>query len=315
MFVMACAQLGCKKSETSESLPLNGAIAATNAQLVAYKNTPHQLSVGFYRTWRDRTVSGNANDPIMSELPDSLDIAIVFTAYTPGNSPYWTALKNEYIPALHAKGTKVIYTGSIGLLEGATSDSAGYAATAQAILARVAEYNFDGFDIDIERQVTGTELQDLAGVYHELSKYLGPKSGTSKLLTFDTNQSGTNNLFRQINTELNYVFLQAYGRNVSSLQTTWATFAPYIRADQFLIGFSFYEENGYPSNYWNDVTYPQNGTGRAYDYARWQPTGSRKGGVFSYAIDRDAPLSSFNDNNIITPNFRVTNDLIKVMNP
>lgn len=69
------------------------------------------------------------------------------------------------------------------------------------------------------------------------------------------------------------------------------------------------------ANYWNDVRYPQNGTGRAYDYARWQPATGKKGGIFSYAIERDAPLTSSNDNTLRAPNFRVTKDLIKIMNP
>jgi hypothetical protein len=152
-------------------------------------------------------------------------------------------------------------------------------------------------------------------VYNALSAYLGPKSGTGKLLTFDTNQSGSNSLFKLVYTDISYVFLQAYGRGTSGMQSTWSTFSPYISSTQFVIGFSFYEENGYPSNYWDDVIYPENGTGRAYDYARWEPSTGKKGGTFGYAIDRDAPLTSQHDNTIRTPNFKVTNDLIKIMNP
>lgn len=177
------------------------------------------------------------------------------------------------------------------------------------------KYGLDGYDIDIESNPSGTTLTDMAGVYNALSAYLGPKSGTGKLLTFDTNQTGSNSLFQQVYADISYVFLQAYGRGASTLQSTWSTFSSRISSTQFVVGFSFYEENGYPSNYWDDVIYPQNGTGRAYDYARWEPTSGKKGGTFGYAIDRDAPLTSQHDNTIRTPNFRVTNDLIKIMNP
>lgn len=290
--------------------------ATSNADLIAYKNSAHEITAGFFRTWRDRTVSGNANDPIMTDLPDSLDIAIVFTDYTPPSSPYWTALKNTYIPALHAKGTKVLYTGSLAIPAGVTHDAAGYATTAKMIMdSTINKYGLDGYDIDIESNPSGTTLTDMAGVYNALSAYLGPKSGTGKLLTFDTNQTGSNSLFQQVYADISYVFLQAYGRGASTLQSTWSTFSSRISSTQFVVGFSFYEENGYPSNYWDDVIYPQNGTGRAYDYARWEPTSGKKGGTFGYAIDRDAPLTSQHDNTIRTPNFRVTNDLIKIMNP
>ena len=63
------------------------------------------------------------------------------------------------------------------------------------------------------------------------------------------------------------------------------------------------------------MCYPRNGKGRAYDYARWEPVTGEKGGVLSYAIDRDAPLTSSHDNNIVKPDFKVIKDLVKVMDP
>jgi hypothetical protein len=63
------------------------------------------------------------------------------------------------------------------------------------------------------------------------------------------------------------------------------------------------------------MCYPRNGKGRAYDYARWEPVTGEKGGVLSYAIDRDAPLTSSPDNNIVKPDFKVIKDLVKIMDP
>lgn len=284
--------------------------------LIAYKNSDHQISAGYYRTWRDSaTTSGNI--PSMRWLPDSLDMVMVFPNYTPADNPYWNTLKTNYVPYLHKRGTKVIIT--LGDLSSATTtggqDSIGYSSWAQGIYNKwVREYNLDGIDIDVESNPSGATLTKFVAATKALSKYFGPKSGTGKTFVYDTNQNPTN-FFTQTASRYNYVFLQAYGRSSSNLTTVSGLYAPYINMKQFLPGFSFYEENGYPGNYWNDVRYPQNGTGRAYDYARWQPKTGKKGGVFSYAIDRDAPLTSSTDNTLRAPNFRVTKDLIKIMNP
>ncbi|MDN5288783.1 MAG: hypothetical protein JWR38_5057 [Mucilaginibacter sp.] len=320
LLITSCKKDIAGNQQGDKSLSANKSKLSVNSthldSLVAYKVSNHELTMGFYRTWRDRTVSGNANDPIMTELPDSLDVAVVFPNYTPDSSPYWTQLKNVYIPYLHARGTKVIITGGLTIASGVPHNAAGYATTAKRIMDSVVnKYGLDGYDIDIESNPTGSTLTDMTGVYTALSTYLGPKSGTGKLLTFDTNQTGTNNLFRKVYTMVSYVWLQAYGRGASTLQGTWNTFSAYVQPNQFVPGFSFYEENGYPSNYWDDVIYPENGTGRAYDYTRWEPTTGKKGGVFGYAIDRDAPLTSQHDNTIIHPNFKVTKDLIKIKNP
>lgn len=300
-------------SESAMTADATGATAtAALDSLLAYKSRPHEIYAAFYR------LEGPCYGPApfgtnFSQVPDSLDILILF-CFSP-SSPVASQVPG-WINTLHTKGTKVILTGGLDLVAGATHDSVGYAMTAKHIMDSVVnKYGFDGYDIDIESTPSGQALTDMAGVYKALSRYLGPKSGTGKLLTFDTNQSGSNSLFQKVYTMVDYVWLQAYGRGASTLQSTWATFSPYISSTQFVPGFSFYEERGYPSNVWYDVTYPVNGTGRAYDYARWEPTTGKKGGVFSYAIDRDAPLTSSTDNTAYAPTYIVSKQLIQIMNP
>lgn len=318
-FMMMLFGASCTKEQrpadataNSESAKASGAVTETLDSLLAYKSRPHEIYAGFYR------LEGPCYGPApfgtnFSQVPDSLDILILF-CFSP-TSPVASQVPG-WINTLHTKGTKVILTGGLDLVAGATHDSAGYAMTAKHIMDSVVnKYGFDGYDIDIESEPSGQDLTDKAGVYKALSKYLGPKSGTGKLLTFDTNRSGSNSLFQKVYTMVDYVWLQAYGRGASTLQSTWATFAPYIQSSQFVPGFSFYEERGYPSNVWYDVTYPVNGTGRAYDYARWEPTSGKKGGVFSYAIDRDAPLTSSTDNTLYAPTYIVSKQLIQIMNP
>ncbi|WP_161596859.1 EndoS/ChiA family endoglycosidase [Chitinophaga vietnamensis] len=306
-----------KDAQQKEKLSTNKAMTTLSSNpyldsLLAYKSRPHEIYAGFYRI-QGPCYGAAPFGTNFSQVPDSLDVLILFCFSS--TSPIASSVPG-WISALHAKGTKVILTGNLNLVAGATHDTSGYGKTARYIMdSTINKYGFDGYDIDVESTPSGQTLTDMAGVYTALSKYLGPKSGTGKLLTFDTNQSGTNSLFRKVYTMVDYVWLQAYGRGASTLQSTWQTFSPYIKSSQFVPGFSFYEENGYPSNVWYDVTYPVNGTGRAYDYARWEPTGAKKGGVFGYAIDRDAPLTSATDNTLYAPTYIVSKQLIQIMNP
>ena len=313
--ITPAAETGATGETVTTTSALNTAVAAaSNASLITYKNSAHEIYAGFYRV-EGPCYGAGLNGSNFSLVPDSLDVLILFcfSATSPivDSVPRW-------VGSLHAKGTKVIVTGNLNLVAGATHDSAGYAKTAKYIMDSIVNrYGLDGYDIDVESNPTGSTLTDMTGVYKALSKYLGPKSGTGKLLTFDTNQSGSNGLFRNVYSLVSYVWLQAYGRGSGTLQSTWNTFSPYISSSQFVPGFSFYEENGYPGNYWDDVHYPINGlgTGTAYDYARWEPTTPKKGGVFGYAIDRDGPLTSDHDNTLYVPNYIVSRQLIQIMNP
>lgn len=296
----------CKKNP-----PVTGEEVVTTGSLIDYKNSKHQLSVGYYRTWRD-SVTESGNKTSMRRLPDSLDMVMVFPDYTPPENAYWNVLKTNYVPYLHTKGTKVIIT--IGDLNSATTtggqDSTGYAAWAKTMHDKwVTEYNLDGIDIDVESNPTGTTLTKKVAAVKALSKYFGPRSGTGKKFIYDTNQNPTT-FFTSIYKLIDYTFLQAYGRSTSNLTSTFNLYAPYITPDKFLPGFSFYEENG--AN-WGDVLYPDpNLQSRCYNYARWQPTQGTKGGVFSYAIDRDIPSKT---DQIIAADYAVTKRLIKIMNP
>lgn len=253
----------------------------------------------YYRTWRDKYASwpGSENEPEnpalntqrMDDIPAGTDVAFVFNNYVSDDSAFWDVLRDEYVPNLHAQGTKVVRTVDIGvILDAPTADTpAAYTAAADAILQKyVRADGLDGLDIDMERTLTTAQITRVAGVFEALSHHLGPQSGTDDLLIYDTNQPGTHPLTPKVAPYLSYLLVQSYGRSVSSLQTTWNQYAPYIAPCRYLIGFSFYEERG---TNWGDTAEPF-ATSRAAQYAAWQPTGARKGGIFSYAVDRDGKV-------------------------
>jgi len=264
-------------------------MAVSDSALIAYKNSPHQLMVGYYRTWGDSLVSGDPNGPTMTDMPDSVDILCNFTNYTPPSSPYWTALKNKYIPTLHAKGTKIVNTTSLPNTTSDTSytnhyanNSSGYAAWALAQYNSYTAMGYDGIDLDVESNPSGSTLTADKGLVNALSQYFGPKATTGKLLVYDTNQQGSNSLFTAVYTDISYVFFQAYWQQTSYLTSTFNTYASYISPSKFipLVDFEDGSGDGQNSSYvYNPV--------QIYQWASWQPTQGTKGGCGSYGIDNE----------------------------
>ena len=274
--------------------------------ILNYKNSNHQMMAGYFRDWADITVNPTVNKVSYGDLPDCLDIAIAF-----GNTSesFWDTFKNEYIPFLHARGTKCIRSINISKFIDSSypNTTEGYQELAQAIAdERVFQYGADGIDVDIETSYTGENLERVIGVFSHLADIM---HNSNLFIIYDTNQTGNTKLFQAVYSKVDYVFVQSYGRSVSGLQNTFDTFKNYISPQQYFIGFSFYEENG---THWGDVTEPLEDS-RAYAYATWQPKEGTKGGIFSYAIDRDGV--SQGDNTIQSTDYPVTRTLIGVMNP
>lgn len=257
--------------------------SAVTASTAACASPPRMMS--YFRTWRDTASDPSINTTNMAQLPRGVDVAFVFPD---GSEPqaFWTALRDSYVPTLHARGTKVVQSVGIAQLldRSYPNTTTGYAALAQHLMdSKVTAYGLDGLDVDVERTLSGEDLERATGVLTALSGSLGPSSGTGRLLIFDTNLDGNQPLFTTVAPTVDFVLEQSYGRSVSGLQSTWDTYADDISPCQYLIGFSFYEERG--AN-WGDTTTPMM-LSRAWQYADWQPTGAQKGGIFSYAVDRD----------------------------
>ncbi|WP_268624690.1 endo-beta-N-acetylglucosaminidase [Paenibacillus alvei] len=285
------------------------------------KGQKSPVMMAYYRTWRDVTMPHDANSTLpdpnvtaMTDIPEEVDIVSVFHYVNPGTDEqlFWDTLRDTYVPTLHERQTKVIRTIDIRELYnvpsmGKTPTSKEYDDYAQSLIDKyVTPYNLDGLDIDMEETLTQEKETKAFGTFEALSKRLGPVSNSGKLLIYDTNKDN-HSLFKKVAPFCDYLFLQAYGRTPSRLDTTWATYKRTISPDQFLPGISFQEELG--AN-WGDAQEPFE-TSRAYKYATWQPKDGPKGGMFIYAIDRDGKV--YGDNTITKTDFSWTKRLIDVM--
>ncbi|HER7158897.1 TPA: endo-beta-N-acetylglucosaminidase [Streptococcus pyogenes] len=292
---------------------------------------------GYFRTWHDKTSDPTEKDKVnsMGELPKEVDLAFIFHDWTKDYSLFWKELATKHVPKLNKQGTRVIRTIPWRFLAG--GDNSGIAedtskypntpegnkALAKAIVDEyVYKYNLDGLDVDVEHdsipkvngEASDENLKRSIDVFEEIGKLIGPKGvDKSRLFIMDsTYMADKNPLIERGASYINLLLGQVYGsqgekgvfQNDTKLVTDtpeerWQGYSKYIRPEQYMIGFSFYEENAQEGNLWYDINSRKdedtaNGintdiTGtRAERYARWQPkTGGAKGGIFSYAIDRD----------------------------
>jgi hypothetical protein len=297
LMTLSCREMSPVDSMTADTK--NGSPRAAGE----YKD----IMAGYYRTGADKA-DHSEKLTTMLDLPTDLDMVVIITVNTSSTSPYWDVLRDTYVPELHKRGTKVIFTiGAITLPSGYTHDATGYEKFAKSLVDNyLIKYNVDGLDFDVEYSPSGQELTDKVGIVTALSKYLGPKSGTGKILIYDTNQDGTTAFFQAIYDKIDYVFLQAYNRNATSVNGTYTnTYASKLPLNKFLPGFSFHEERGQ----FHDVKSPDDQTGLAYDYAKWNL--GKKGGIFAYAIDRDIPDQQTDTSP--APDYKVTKNLINIL--
>ncbi|HES5981213.1 TPA: endo-beta-N-acetylglucosaminidase family protein [Streptococcus pyogenes] len=292
---------------------------------------------GYFRTWHDKTSDPTEKDKVnsMGELPKEVDLAFIFHDWTKDYSLFWKELATKHVPKLNKQGTRVIRTipwrflaggDNSGIAEDASkypNTPEGNKALAKAIVDEyVYKYNLDGLDVDVEHdsipkvngEASDENLKRSIDVFEEIGKLIGPKGADkSRLFIIDsTYMADKNPLIERGAPYIDLLLVQVYGargeqgefQNDTKLVTEtpeerWQGYSKYIRPEQYMIGFSFYEERAGSGNLWYDINSRKdedtaNGintdiTGtRAERYARWQPkTGGIKGGIFSYAIDRD----------------------------
>ena len=159
------------------------------AALREYKKTDHKIAFGWYGSW---TATGASYQTKLVSAPDSMDIISIWSG--------WSDLTPEQIADKAAvqkvKGTKVTFTIFLNDLpeefkeDGEITDGA-IENFARSYADSIAKYDYDGIDIDYEPgygavgPLVGTDNELFRKTIIELGKYLGPKSGTGKLLMID----------------------------------------------------------------------------------------------------------------------------------
>lgn len=291
------------------------------------KDGEKPVMMAYYRTWRDVAMPSDSNTDLpdpnvirMTDIPADIDIVSVFHYVRPGTDQqgFWDTLRDDYVPTLHERGQKVVLTVDYSALlkiqdetgkDSSTLTETDYRTFAENFVAeRLTPWNLDGLDVDMEEpSLTDSQIEILTNVMKELSKALEIEEGSDKLLIYDTNQEN-HPLFKKIAPYISYVFVQAYGREVSSLDKTWDGYKEDISSTQFLFGISFPEERDH--NKWDD-TVGEYEESRAYKYAIWQPEGGEKGGFFVYAIDRDG--KEYGDDTITETEFSWTKRLTETL--
>lgn len=187
------------------------------ARLRAYKQTPHKLAFGWYGSW---TAIASSEQSRLRSAPDSMDIISIWSQ--------WHSLSQaqmadkEFVQKV--LGTKVVFCISgkdvpAVFKEGGTEDGE---ITEESLVAyakawgkdSMDKYQYDGMDIDFETASDhlgplNKQPEKFRRFCQELSKYIGPKSGTGRLFLIDGNiDSGS--LLEGIAELCNYGVSQAY---------------------------------------------------------------------------------------------------------
>ncbi|MFM1538643.1 EndoS/ChiA family endoglycosidase [Helcococcus bovis] len=281
------------------------------------------IMAGYFRTWHDKYASLEETMPNQfGDIPSEVDIAFVFANETPEYTLFWRKLAEEYVPKLNEQGTRVVRTVGAKMLvediDGNKFDNtqAGNKARAEYLVKNLVDkYGLDGLDIDIELENTmwrseEGKFEQAKAVIEEISKLIGPKSGTDKLFIVDTNLTGSDEILKTTYDKINYLMFQAYGGNTTTLDSAWKTFISKdlgenkLNSNKFVPGFTFYEERD--THNWKDIVDGVEGS-EASRYAAWQTTVGEKGGIFSYAIDRDGV--QYGNDKIVKTDYNWTKEL------
>lgn len=286
--VVFTAFVSCDKQNETEANFLQKPTIKDDAyyfNLKEYKKTKHEIAFGWYGGW---TGDGACMISRMSACPDSMDIIALW-----GEDNWYgltpTQMKDkEYVQ--NVLGTKVVFTIFAHEVPAPfTSDSAGVAAYAKAYAYdSINKYGLDGIDLDYEPgfggsgPLCGHDVPLMSHYVNELSKYVGPASGTGKLLIIDGVPFA---LFTKDAKLFDYGVVQAYSSSgYSDLQSRFnSAFNKGWKPEQYVFAENFEDHwrNGGVSHQLRNGKRVQSLEGMA----RFQPTQGVKGGTGAYHFE------------------------------
>lgn len=261
-----------------------------------YKNSDHQICFGWYAGYTsDGSPSGGHH---FQGLPDSMDIVSLWSQI-PSNNPefaetnYWN---EKYMPNAYRemwemrqlKGTKIVKAIICRIASsGFPSTEAGIEAYAMYLVRMVLKNNLDGLDLDYEPEGDWLQNDNFTKFVKIIGRYLGPQSGTGKLLIVD--------FYNQVPPEETEPYVDYYIRQCyevgsgSTLQTrynqlSWCPPGKFIPTEQMGWhwengGVRFTETDGGTVDSWGNPLYSVIGM------ARWNPTQGKKGGFGGYYFE------------------------------
>lgn len=312
--------------------------------LRTYKSSKHQMAFGWFGNWSGE---GAALTNSLAGIPDSVDLVSIW-----GNWSNMTPAKKADLEFCQTvKGTKFLLClivttigdqitpqevrdnykeNGFSSVTAAVEEFWGWKDAdeeaieaairkyANAICDTVAKYNYDGFDIDFEPNFGGggklaSYKARMLIFANELSKRLGPKSGTGKLLVIDGEPQ---TMPAESGEYFNYFIVQAYKPGKDSnldgrLQTTVNNYEGYLTekevTNKYIVTENFESvsaamDGGYPY-----VDRNGNSMKSLEGMARWKPTnGFEKGGVGTYHMEAEYPTN---------PEYKNLRRAIQIMNP
>mgnify|MGYP004557413481 FL=1 len=255
--------------------------------LRAYKQTKHKLAFGWYGSW---TATGASYQTRLQSAPDSMDIISIWSQ--------WHSLTKEQQEDMRAvqeiKGTKVTYTIFLNNLpdefkvNGETTDEGIETWAAAYCRDSIAKYGYDGIDIDYEPgygavgEFVGHDNEQFKKVILAMSKYVGPKSGTGKLLIIDGVPYAVH---KELAEYFDYGIVQAYqSSGYTDLQNRFnQAYAKGWKPEQYIFAENF-------ESYWknggvNHRTREGEVVNSLLGMARFNPTQGFAGGFGAYHME------------------------------
>ena len=349
--------IGCNDWTDAEAKVFPESIVSDEyyAALRAYKQTDHQVAFGWFGGWSGE---GAFMKSSLAGIPDSVDIVSIWgnwgniTEAQKKDLQFCQQMKGTRFTMcfiITAVGTQItpqhIYDNweamgfssqqeAVNDFWGWPSDESDKEAVeasirkyASAIADTVSKYNYDGFDIDYEPNYgnRGNIVNDDDRMFifvDELGKYMGPKSGTGKLLLIDGEpQSITGR--PEIGLYFDYFVIQAYkpgsDSNLDKRLISGGVAGPglvqtygAIMTEEQISKMTIMTENFEATDAAMDGGYPytdryNNSMKSLEGMARWQPSnGFRKGGIGTYHMEAEFGTS---------PEYKNMRRAIQIMNP
>lgn len=285
--------------------------------LRAYKRSEHSIAFGWFGNW---TANGASGQAYLSSIPDSVDMVSIWGGWQNLNDEKKRDL--EYVQKV--KGTKVLICfilseigdacGGREVFKGKNNevpDSVAIRNYAKAVVDSINKYGYDGFDIDWEPNIGGyygtftkQRWEPVKMFVKEIGKYLGPKSGSGKLLCVD---GELNVMPFELGEYFDYFISQAYyDSSLQSVQQRYDALKDMkgIKPGKFIITSnfeSFWEKGGPVMKDVFGKEVPQ-----LLAYASWNPKQGRKGGIGTYHMEYEYKNK---------PDYQFLREAIRIQNP